>query len=174
MQIQNANTKCKYNIQIDTNSNTRSAPPLAHLSISGNNTMSPTSVTGVHLLWLLWTPLIWSPSSPKQSISSFSDQYYASSSPQSPPPDGFDVSWRPLGLLADRSIMELIPDLPQNNGQRHLIFSPPLHTKIYSLQNIFTTKYIDSNPTIYTAHPPTGLCLQCPNFGIMNQKNPQQ
>ena len=59
------------------------------------------------------------------------DQYYAWWPPnpqqhpnisRDPRGDGFDVSLRPLGLPGDRSIMELIPDLPRNNGQRYLIF----------------------------------------------------
>ena len=47
-----------------------------------------------------------------------------------PPPDGSDVSLRPLGLPVDRSIMELIPDLPRNNGQPHFVFSL-LSNKMY-------------------------------------------
>ena len=79
------------------------------------------------------------------------DQYYAWWPPnpqqhpnisRDPRGDGFDVSLRPLGLPGDRSIMELIPDLPQNNGQRHLIFSP----RVPTIQKIFTPKYLHGPP----------------------------
>ena len=64
--------------------------------------------------------------------------------PANPRGDGFDVSLRPLGLPGDRSIMELIPDLPRNNGQRYLIF--PEHknpSQIYRFPfSIFCLYYI--------------------------------
>ena len=81
------------------------------------------------------------------------DQYYAWWPPnpqqhpnisRDPRGDGFDVSLRPLGLPGDRSIKELIPDLPRNNGQRYLIF--PEHknpSQIYRFPfSIFCLYYI--------------------------------